>query len=110
MKTPSSDAASSDVNPQTAELQTPPVQSVNVGGGNGELFGAAPFETFRKRLVDATSFDELQAVSAEIDGACRQGDFNFDDERERAFSMSSIKNRKRSNSSNRKRLTLFFQL
>lgn len=78
---------SSDVTPQTEEPQTPPVQSVSVGGGNGELFGAAPFETFRKRLVDATSFDELQAVSAEIDGVCRQGDFNFDDERERFFDV-----------------------
>ena len=86
VKTPSSDAASSDVTPQTAEPQTPPVQPVNAGGGNGELFGAAPFETFRKRLVDATSFDELQAVSAEIDGACRQGDLT-DDEREALFDV-----------------------
>lgn len=86
-KTPSSDAASSDVNPQTTEPQTPTVQPVSVVGGNGVLFGAAPFETFRKRLVDATSFDELQAVSAEIDGACRQGDFNLDDERERLFDV-----------------------
>ena len=85
-KTPSNDAASSDVPHQTPEPQTPPVQSVSVGGGNGELFGAAPFETFRKRLVDATSFDELQAVSAEIDGACRQGDLT-DDEREALFDV-----------------------
>jgi len=85
VKTPSSDTTSSDAKTEPSEQQTPPVQSVSVGGGNGELFGAAPFETFRKRLVDATSFDELQAVSAEIDGACRQGDFNLDVERERLF-------------------------
>ncbi|MBR4977040.1 MAG: hypothetical protein IKY61_08285, partial [Thermoguttaceae bacterium] len=85
-KTPSSDAASSYVTPQTEEPQTPPVQSVSVGGGNSELFGAAPFETFRKRLVDATSFDELQAVSAEIENAYQQGNLT-DDEREALFDV-----------------------
>ncbi len=82
----SKSAKSKGAKTTSEEPQPPSVQSVSAGGGNGELFGAAPFETFRKRLVDATSFDELQAVSAEIDGACRQGDLT-DDEREALFDV-----------------------